>query len=233
MAKKKRGFEDFDWESLNQFLEDWDESEKVREQFINELITELAVYFISKDEQYLKTEEEFVLNCKKEARWIAEDFAFTLSDLLYHYETKEGNFLEMDDLTYFKYSDDYDASHLEELATFPHMTRERVDEAKRESIEEHFARKKYAEDFHNLVKKFVVEYVPDLDKFPARALRELDLICYLKMDDFEQSFHEIAQPDREPSQFEIHLRELEEKMKNEQAEKEKLVVDKENLDKNI
>ncbi len=193
------GFEDIDWDEMDKFLEDWKDMNKFQEEFSDEIITELALYYLKhRGEFYLKTEEEFVIICKKEARLTAYDFFFTLSDLLYHYDKKEGNFLDFDDLEYHKYEDNYQADHFEVLMQYPHMTREAVDEAKEEAKRDHYEMKKYVEDFHKLVKKFVVKYVHQVENLPARALRELDLLCYLKMDDFQSDFDKLSDPDTVP-----------------------------------
>ena len=177
--------EEFDWDELDQFLKDWENFDKVKDEFCDEITVSAAVFYVRFYDNYHITDDEFIEKCKKETKYIAEDFFYLLSDLLHHYEEKTENFLDFEDISIYKPK----PMNFEELKKmpeqYPHVTEEYVQNVIKEE-EEAFAEKKaYLEGFHKLIKKEITDYLYNMDKLPARAFRELDFICYQKMDDFE------------------------------------------------
>lgn len=183
---------DFSWDDVDQFLKDWENLDKIRDEFIDDIITDAATYYATKNEHYKLKLDDFVKACKKEAHLTAMDYFFVLGDLLYHYDNNKEDFFKFD-LDHYVHTGEYDGSKLREWAEkYPQVDKEYVEEMIREGKEDAMWRKNYWDGFHNLMKKAITEYLYNIDILPPRAFRELDFYAYQKADDFQSAFDDVS-----------------------------------------
>jgi len=183
---------EFDWDDVDQFLKDWENLDKIRDEFIDDIITDAATFFVENNPQYNLVLEDFIEISKKELNLTAMDFFFILGDLLYHYDNNKTDFFSFDLEGYNHYDKEYDDTRSREFAKEnPQIPAEHIEDMIRQSREDWNYQRDYNNNFHKLMKKGITDYLYNMEILTPRAFRELDFVCYQKMDDFEFAFEQL------------------------------------------